>query len=219
MFEAVLDDTAETYLDALLNEEELLADRLAYTDVSGAHTAAQRNLDQLSAALHAASTNTNVIVAVKFLSLAARKFVAAKSFTTKAELARPPPANVTAIVSGEINFAYKGTRATADDSIPDLFVVNSSQATTHPKGQRSITLRLEGVMEGMNHLIIGNGSPGASSGEVVIVDVAAYSSSTGTATVILKSAGKTIFGSFEFTAGDPGNTITVTGTFSATYSP
>ena len=54
-FEGVLTDTADTNLDALLNEEELLVDRLAGTDLSGAHVTAQKNLDRLDAALHAAS--------------------------------------------------------------------------------------------------------------------------------------------------------------------
>ena len=218
-FAGVLADTAETYLDALLNEEELLADRVARTDFSSAHGAAQKNLDQLGGALHAASTNTNVMVVAKYLSLAAKKLVAATAFTAKAETAVPPPANVTATVSGEISFAYQGGRVTADHGGTDSFTVTSSQATAHPKAQHTITLRLEDVIEGRNQLIIGDGSPGTSSGEVLIVDVTAYRSITGTATVLRRSATKRIFGSFEFTAGDSGHTVTVTGTFSAPFSP
>ena len=78
----------------------------------------------------------------------------------------------------------------------------------------------------MNHLMIGDGIPGNSFVTVVIVEriagmdeTKAYTSTIGTATVIRRSADKRIFGSFEFTAGDPGSTITVTGTFNATSSP
>jgi hypothetical protein len=207
-FAGVFDNVVDVYLSALMNAEDALADRLAGTFPSGPHTAAQNNLDQLLAALQAATTDADLVAAAKALSLASKKLVVAAKLTDKAEDVPPPPAQIIADVAGAINISIKTQGAVITGTPLQFNLLGGSGSAS---GQKTITFSLQNVSEG-THMV------NLVSGAFIITSAspATYSDGTGTATVTYNSANHSLFGTFTFTAsGASGSTgtVTVSGSF------
>jgi hypothetical protein len=216
VFAPVFESTVADYVGALMGEEDALAARLAATFPSKSRTSAELALVRLLAALDSANATDDIILAAKALGTAAKEFGAATKFTVQAEDVPPPPASITANVTGATTVSINTQGAGVTAGAPGNFALLGAQAIINPPGQRGISFSLSGVTEGTHAATLSNGTITIQSG----FSASAYTGGTGTANVTLNSAARSLFGTFTFTANGSGGTVgtvTVTGSFTGTY--
>jgi hypothetical protein len=214
-FNPLVDQTRDVYVASLLQAHANYAARVNASYPGRAQTAALTSLARLLAAIDTANTNTNVLVALRFLSTSAKTETATQRATVKAEAAPAPIASITANVSGAINTTIKTTGAGITPGSPGNYTVLGSQFTLRPIGQRIVRFSLYGLTDGTHTVTLDDGGIVISAG----FNTTTYEGNPGTATVTYNSASKVMFGTFTFTAFDDDNnasTITVTGSFSGT---
>jgi hypothetical protein len=208
-FHDVLQATADTYVSELLDEEGALADRLAPTYPSGSRTAAQRQLDLMLAAIQGANTNDSVVTAARFLSIASKKQIVAAKLVTKAENAPPPPAGVTASITGALRRSFKSFTAVITNPGGGTSIIVNSATKPSASGLDSLAFSLTGVTDGTHTVNL--------EGEYSQVRVGGRAfTGDGTATVTFNSTTKVIFGTFSFIGSDDDGSVTVSGSFSGT---
>ena len=215
-FFAVFQSTVLDYVSALTGEEDTLAARLAATFPSKSKTSGQLALERLLAALQGANATDDIVAAAGFLRTAAKEFGTATKLTIKAEDAPPPPANITANITGATTLSINTQGAGVTAGSPGNFALLGAQAILNPPGQRGISFSLSGVTEGTHTVALSNGTITIQSG----FSASAYTEGTGTGDVTLNSAARSIFGTFTFTANGSGGTVgtvTVTGSFTGSY--
>lgn len=233
-FNPLITNTFNVYLATLLNLEDLYSDRVDGSYPGKAHVAAAKALDKFLLALDRASTNTNFLVRLKFLAAAATGEALALKATVRAEAAPAPPAHFTATIagSGEPTFAFKpflGSIAASRVGNGVIIIVQDVKISGGGRTirQRVLTMNFPVQTDGtftytvqgpvnnwdLNYVssLINNG---AVSGD-------AFDATSGTLTVTVNVAAKSVIGSFSFAApGDtnPGNVAqTSNGSFSLTW--
>lgn len=239
-FNPLVDQTRDVYVASLYLAYSNYAARVNASYPGRSQTAAFATLARLLAAIDTANTNTNVLVALRFLSTAARTETATLAATKRAEAAPLPPQQYTATIAGALygtfNFTPKPANAIA--AVRNIALnnlqMNGVSGTVSGSGfstkstVRTLFINIPNLANGTTVYDVGSGSGKAfvnytvARGGIGGADPAdGYEAVSGTLTVTVNLAAKTAVGTFSFSApgeNNPGSTAsTSNGKFSVLW--
>lgn len=235
-FNPLIGQTLDVYVGSLYSVRDTLADRVNGSYPGRAQTAALATLAKLLAAIDNANTNTNILLALRSLGVAAKTETAAQKATVKAENAPLPPAQYKATITGALfgNFNFTPNPANAIASVFNaplnylqmngISGVRSGSGLSTKLTTRQLLITIPNLADGTTTYEVGDGSGKAfvlytvGRGGVGGSDGAdGYEAVSGTLTVTVNKASKTAVGTFSFYA--PGeNTATAASTSNGSFS-
>jgi len=231
-FNPLIQGTADIYVNVFHNLLDALEDRVDASYPGKANEAARKALAKFEAAIDSADTNSNFLLVLKALGAAAKGEIGAQKAVVKAENAPAPPSGFSATIagSGEPTFLFKpflGSIGAARVGNAVNVIVQDVKISGGGTRQRVLNMSFPVLVDGtFTYTVEGAGNNWdlnyvSSLTQNGNVSGDAFEATSGTLTVTVNVAAKSVIGTFSFNApgeNNPGNVAqTSNGSFSLTW--